>query len=168
MRGLDYYNKTVFEWVTTELETLKGTVCAGGRYDGLVEQLGGKATPALGFAFGLERVLLMVQQLAQKPIINEDTLYFITENEAALMQAFQLAHNVRNAVPNLRVLLHCGGGSLKNQFKKADKSGAQIALILGEQELNEKTITIKMLRENVPQERISQDDLVQYLQKLSG
>jgi histidyl-tRNA synthetase len=165
VRGLDYYSKTVFEWVTTELGA-QGTVCAGGRYDGLVEQLGGQATPALGFAFGLERIVLMLQQLAQKPIMNERSLYFITDGEAALIHAFQLANQIRNAIPALRIILHCGGGSLKNQFKKADKSGAQIALILGEQELNDKAITIKMLRENVPQTIISQDNLIEHLQKL--
>lgn len=165
VRGLDYYSKTVFEWVTTELGA-QGTVCAGGRYDGLVEQLGGKATPALGFAFGLERVMLMVQQLGLAPAPNEPTLYFITDGEAALTQAFKLVNIARDALPHLRVLLHCGGGSLKNQFKKADKSGAEVALILGEQELNAKAITLKMLRENIPQRLISQNELAEELQKL--
>ncbi len=165
VRGLDYYSRTVFEWVTTELGA-QGTVCAGGRYDGLVEQLGGKTTPALGFAFGLERIILMVQQLAQTPTINEPMIYFITDGESALTSAFQLANKMRDAMPTLHLILHCGGGSLKNQFKKADKSGAQIALILGEQELREQAITIKMLRENVPQMFILQDDLIQQLQKL--
>lgn len=165
VRGLDYYNKTVFEWVTTELGA-QGTVCAGGRYDGLVEQLGGKATPALGFAFGLERVTLMMQQLASQAIRHEPAIYFITDGEAAFMQALQLANTAREAVPNLCVILHCGGGSLKNQFKKADKSGAQIALIIGEQEALDQTIAIKMLREDKPQRQIAQSDLTRELQLL--
>lgn len=165
VRGLDYYSKTVFEWVTTELGA-QGTVCAGGRYDELIEQLGGKPTPALGFAMGMERVLLMVQQLAQKPVINEPDAYFITDGEASLEQALTLADKVRDAVPGSQVVLHCGGGSLKNQFKKANKSGAKIALILGEQELKEKAITIKRLKENVPQITISQENLFSYLQEL--
>lgn len=165
VRGLDYYSKTVFEWVTTELGA-QGTVCAGGRYDGLIEQLGGKPTPALGFAFGLERVILLLQQLGHKATIHTPTIYFMTDNDAALTHSFQIANQVRDAMPHLHLMLHCGGGSLKNQFKKADKSGALIALILGEQELNEKTITIKMLRENVPQISVPQEDLVKQLQKL--
>ena len=165
VRGLDYYSKTVFEWVTTELGA-QGTVCAGGRYDDLIEQLGGKPTSALGFAIGMERVLLMVQQLTQKPVVNDLDIYFMTDSEAALAHAFQLADKARDALPELRLILHCGGGSLKNQFKKADKIGAKIAFILGEHELKEKTITIKMLRENVPQTQISQDSLIEYLQTL--
>lgn len=165
VRGLDYYSKTVFEWVTTELGA-QGTVCAGGRYDGLIEQLGGKASPALGFAFGLERIVLMLQQLAQTPLKQSPTLYFITDGEAALTKAFLLANEARDAIPHLRVILHCGGGSLKNQFKKADKSDAEVALILGEQELQEKTIAIKMLRENIPQKTVPQINLTQELQLL--
>ncbi|MCD6039086.1 MAG: hisS [Gammaproteobacteria bacterium] len=162
VRGLDYYSRTVFEWVTTELGA-QGTVCAGGRYDGLVEQLGGKRTPALGFAMGLERILLMVQQVAKKSMINKPDVYFITEGEDALKLAFKLADTVRNGMPKLRVILHCGGGSLKNQFKKADKSGAEVVLILGEQELKEKKISLKLLRKSMPQVSILQDDLIKYL-----
>lgn len=165
VRGLDYYSKTVFEWVTTELGA-QGTVCAGGRYDELIEQLGGKPTPALGFAIGMERILLMVRQLAQKPMINAPDAYFITEGEASLQQAITLANKVRDAVPGAQVVLHCGGGSLKNQFKKADKSGAKVALILGEQELKEKAITIKRLKEKMAQVTLSQDELIRYVQQL--
>ena len=161
VRGLDYYCKTVFEWVTTELGA-QGTVCAGGRYDGLVEQLGGKPTPALGFAMGLERILLMIQQ---ESLLNKPDIYFMTESDLALEQAFQLTSLLRDRLPDVSLVLHCGGGSLKNQFKKADKSGAQIALVLGEQELKEKSITIKTLRENKPQQTISQETLGDYLQK---
>ncbi|MCE3238108.1 MAG: hisS [Gammaproteobacteria bacterium] len=161
VRGLDYYCKTVFEWVTTELGA-QGTVCAGGRYDGLVEQLGGKPTPALGFAMGLERILLMISQ----EIVSDNLdVYFMTDGEAALEQAFKLSSLLRDTLPDLRLVLHCGGGSLKNQFKKADKSGARIALILGEQELENKSITIKMLREPTPQVVVLQDELAERLQK---
>jgi histidyl-tRNA synthetase len=165
VRGLDYYGKTVFEWVTQELGA-QGTVCAGGRYDGLVEQLGGKHTPALGFAIGLERVLLMMQQLEQKASSNHAPhVYFITDGEVALEQAFKLSSQLRTALPNLRLVLHCGGGSLKNQFKKADKSGAQIALILGEDELQKNSVAIKMLREDQPQTVVLQDELAERLHK---
>lgn len=165
VRGLDYYSKTVFEWVTTELGA-QGTVCAGGRYDGLIEQLGGKATPALGLAFGMERVILLLQQLGHTQTAHTPTLYFMTDGDVALTHAFHLTSLLRNALPDVAVMLHCGGGSLKNQFKKADKSGAKIALILGEQELNEKTVTVKMLRENVPQRSVVESDLVEELKNL--
>lgn len=165
VRGLDYYSKTVFEWVTTELGA-QGTVCAGGRYDGLVEQLGGKATPALGLAFGMERTILLLQQAGYTPTIHTPHVYFMADGDAALTQAFQMANTLRDAIPNLHLLLHCGGGSLKNQFKKADKSGASIALILGEQELNEKTVTVKMLREHANQVSIPQHQIVEELQKM--
>jgi histidyl-tRNA synthetase len=165
VRGLDYYCKTVFEWVTTELGT-QGTVCAGGRYDNLVEQLGGKSTPALGFALGLERIALMLQQIQQKPLLYEPHIYFITDSDTAFESAFKLSDKLRNQFPDLRIIVHCGGGSLKNQFKKADKSGAQAAFILGEEELQKKSISIKLLRENAPQALILQDELVGYIQNM--
>jgi histidyl-tRNA synthetase len=161
VRGLDYYCKTVFEWVTTELGA-QGTVCAGGRYDGLVEQLGGKPTPALGFAMGIERILLMI---SQESLSDNLDVYFITDGDAAFEQAFKLSNMLRDTLPNLHLVLHCGGGSLKNQFKKADKSGARIALILGEQEMENKSIIIKMLRESTPQVLVLQDELAERLQK---
>jgi histidyl-tRNA synthetase len=162
VRGLDYYTKTVFEWITTDLGT-QGAVCSGGRYDGLVEELGGKPTPAIGFAMGIERIILLVQQLQQIQDKSIPHIYFMTDGEAAFQTALKLAQELRETLPEKRILLHCGGGSLKNQFKKADKSGAQIALILGEQELQNQTISVKFLRENVPQATIPLTDIAAYL-----
>ena len=166
VRGLDYYTKTVFEWITTDLGS-QNAVCAGGRFDGLVTHLGGSATPALGFAIGMERIILLIQQ-TQQPLEITPHVYFITDNETASKMAFKLSKELREKLPELRLIVHCGGGSLKNQFKKEDKSGAQIALILGEQELSKNEIAIKFLRENAPQEAIALDKLVSYLQKLTS
>jgi len=159
VRGLDYYCKTVFEWVTNELGA-QGTVCAGGRYDPLIEQLGGKPTPALGFAMGMERMTLLLQQTHPHLATDAIDIYFMTDGEAAFARGIVLANQLRDI--GLRVLQHCGGGSLKNQFKKADKSNAKFALILGEQELQTHSIAIKSLRENIPQTMLNQDELVGY------
>lgn len=161
VRGLDYYTKTVFEWVTNELGA-QGTVCAGGRYDGLIEQLGGKPTPALGFALGVERMVLLMQKIESLSEKGPD-IYFMTEGEKSLQKGLQLADHIRDALPTWQILFHCGGGNLKNQFKKADKSGARFALILGEQELATQSISLKSLRENIPQVILSQDMLLAYL-----
>src|SRR3990167_1477139 len=168
VRGLDYYTNTVFEWVTQELGA-QGTVCAGGRYDGLVEQLGGKPTPALGFAIGLERLILMIRQLNNT--VKEPTLhiYFVTDGDTAFKSALKISDYLRKKVSGLKLLLHCGGGSLKNQFKKADKSGAQFALILGEHELKTHTIALKPLREEIPQQSLHQEELAEYFKlKIAG
>lgn len=155
VRGLDYYNKTVFEWVTTELGS-QGTVCAGGRYDGLVEQLGGKTTPAVGFAIGLERLVLMLQTLQLVPeLAPAADIYLMAAGEQAELAAVSVAESLRDALPGKRILQHCGGGNLKKQFKKADKSGAGVALIIGEDELSRGEITVKWLREDKPQQTIS-------------
>lgn len=164
VRGLDYYTKTVFEWVTTELGA-QGAVCSGGRYDGLVEQLGGKPTPALGFGLGLDRVVLLVQQVNKNLATNSPHIYFITDNEQAFHRSLKLADKLRDSIPQLRVLLNCGGGSFKNQFKKADKSGAMLALIIGEEELKTDSITVKFLREDVSQMTIKNDGLVEFIQR---
>lgn len=161
VRGLDYYTKTVFEWVTTELGA-QGTVCGGGRYDGLIEQLGGKPTPALGYAIGLERTILLLQQTMKNNTYHPH-IYFIVDGENATKTAMTLSNNIRDAIENVRVIMHCGGGNIKNQFKKADKSGAAIALILGEQELNNGTIGIKFLREDKAQISLDQDQLIEFL-----
>lgn len=166
VRGLDYYTKTVFEWVTTDLGA-QGTVCAGGRYDGLVAQLGGKPTPALGFAFGIERAILLMQQNADFPQINPHA-YILTENETAFVTGLKLAAYLRSKVPHLRILLHSGGGTLKNQFKRADKSGALYALIIGENELKSHAISLKHLREEIPQQTIYQDELAEFLKLKIG
>lgn len=153
VRGLDYYNKTVFEWTTSHLGA-QATVCAGGRYDGLVEQLGGKSTPAAGFAIGLERLCLLLQSLQVAPEhLNNIDVYFVVAGDASVsMQAFTLAEQLRNHYPHAKIHLHCGGGSLKSQMKKADKSGAKVAVILGSNELELKNVTLKDLRQSQTQQ----------------
>ncbi len=166
VRGLDYYNRTVFEWVTSSLGA-QGTICAGGRYDGLVEQLGGKATPGFGFALGIERLVLMLTSLEQvKEVRPQVDAYFIMLGEGIEQKACQLAEEWRDAVPEIRLQNHCGGGNMKKQMKRADKSGAQIAIILGENELQEETVTIKYLRGQNEQESLSFDQVPNLLEKL--
>ncbi len=154
VRGLDYYTKTVFEWVTNELGA-QGTVCAGGRYDGLVAQLGGKPTPALGFAIGMERLILMLQQVHKAPTRAHAHIYLMTDSDATFQKGLEIANALRDEFPRLCILQHTGGGNLKNQFKKADKSGARFAIIIGEQELANQTAAIKFLRETTPQQTVS-------------
>jgi len=158
VRGLDYYCKTVFEWVTDELGA-QGTICAGGRYDGLVEQLGGKATPAIGFALGVERILslLEAQQEQETDLID---VYFLLLGDACEVKGLQLAENVREHYPEMSMVTHCGGGSFKSQMKKADKSGARIALILAEDELSNEQVTLKYLREKKDQVTVKFEDIV--------
>lgn len=163
VRGLDYYTKTVFEWVTDKLGA-QGTICAGGRYDGLVEQLGGKPTPALGFALGMERTILLLRQTDHNHTETVLHGYIISDGEASFISALKMANYLRNKVHGLRLLLHCGGGSLKNQFKKANKSGAQYAIIIGEHELKTHSVSLKNLREEIPQQTLYQDELAEYLQ----
>ncbi|TVQ89144.1 MAG: histidine--tRNA ligase [Chromatiaceae bacterium] len=141
VRGLDYYNRTVFEWISTDLGA-QGTVCAGGRYDGLVAQLGGPPTPAVGFAMGLERLLELLP--SRQPAAPD--AYLVAFGADAEAAALHLAEQVRAALPELRLVCHCGGGSAKAQFKRADRSGARIALVLGEAELASASIGIKPLR----------------------
>jgi len=158
VRGLDYYNKTVFEWVTTELGA-QGTVCAGGRYDGLVEQIGGKSVPASGFAMGLERLMSL---LIDKELVNHDQnsdVFMVLVGDSALRPGMAMAEQIRDENANLKVIMNCGGGSFKSQFKKADKSGAKIALVLAEDEVNNQTIAIKYLREKKEQETIAWSEL---------
>jgi histidyl-tRNA synthetase len=158
VRGLDYYNRTVFEWITDALGA-QGTVCAGGRYDGLIEQLGGRATPAVGFALGLERLL----ELAEfNPPASTD-VYLIAVGERAQDAAMLVAERVRDAVPGLRLLCHCGGGSFKSQFKRADRSGAQVALVLGDDELSAQRIGIKPLRGQGEQVSVDLDTIAERL-----
>ncbi|MBU1439040.1 MAG: histidine--tRNA ligase [Gammaproteobacteria bacterium] len=163
VRGLDYYNRTVFEWVTTNLGS-QGTVCAGGRYDGLVEQLGGKATPAVGFAMGMERLVLLLQSLDLVPAVsNNADLYLMPLGEAAELAAVSVAEQLRNALPGKRIVLHCGGGNLKKQLKRADKSGAELGLLLGETELAAGQVTLKWLRADKPQLTVEIADLAAVL-----
>jgi histidyl-tRNA synthetase len=166
VRGLDYYTKTVFEWVTTALGA-QGTICAGGRYDGLVEQLGGKSTPALGFGIGMERLVLMLQQIQQPAAENAD-IYILTDSDVTFAKGINVASRLRDEFPRLCIMQHCGGGTLKNQFKKADKSGARYAIVIGEQEYASETVAIKFLRENKPQETVSWNDIVEFFSSRMG
>lgn len=144
VRGLDYYNKTVFEWVTSRLGA-QGTVCGGGRYDGLVEQLGGKSIPAVGFAMGMERLVLLLQETTEMAPVTAD-VYAVAVGETAQVAALVAVEQLRDERPDLTIVLHVGGGSFKSQMKKADKSGAAVALIWGESEAQEGTVTVKPLR----------------------
>ena len=163
VRGLDYYSKTVFEWVTTSLGA-QGTVCAGGRYDGLVEQLGGKPCPGVGFAMGVERLVLLLDELGVVPdsIGQNVDLYIVSVGNIEL-EALVLADDLRSQCANIRIESHCGGGSFKSQIKKADKSGAAAALILGEDEVASATAGVKFLREEKPQQTVAQTDLANLL-----
>ena len=166
VRGLDYYNRTVFEWVTDSLGA-QGTICAGGRYDGLVEQLGGKATPGFGFALGIERLVLMLSSLEQVNNIRPQVdAYVIILGEGAMLKANELTEQWRDQVPNSRIQSHCGGGNMKKQMKRADKSGAKIALILGEDELAEQKITVKYLRGQQEQQNLTFDQVASLLTSL--
>ena len=164
VRGLDYYSKTVFEWVTDQLGA-QGTVCAGGRYDGLVEQLGGKPTPAIGFAMGIERLCLLLQETGKIPaeISADPDVYVVVAGERAQLAAMALAEQLRSDLPALKLQLHCGGGSFKSQFKKADKSGAAISLIIGDNEAEQGVVNVKWLREQRDQQTISHDQLAALL-----
>lgn len=164
VRGLDYYCKTVFEWTTTELGA-QGTVCAGGRYDGLVEQLGGRATPAVGFAMGIERLILMLETLNAVPdsVTNKPQIFIAAVGEGMAAHGLLLGEMLREQT-TLRTQMHCGGGSFKNQIKKADKSGADIALIIGESEAANGEVSVKFMREARDQITMAQSELVAFLQ----
>lgn len=160
VRGLDYYGKTVFEWISNQLGA-QGTVCAGGRYDGLVEHHGATPTPAVGFAIGLER-LIELASFENRPD-SSPHIYLLISGKKSVKAGLLLAEQLRTQLPDIRVLSHCGGGSFKSQFKKADKSGAQLALILGEDELENKQLTIKYLRSNEPQTIVKWAELANFL-----
>lgn len=158
VRGLDYYNRTVFEWVTTSLGA-QGTVCAGGRYDGLVEQLGGRATPGVGFAMGMERLVLLVQ--AVNPDFEPSRIvdvYVIASGQGVQSAAMQLAEQVRDAAPALKLMTNFGGGNFKKQFARADKWGARVALVLGEDEVKAGQVVVKDLRSG-EQQTLAQNDV---------
>lgn len=167
VRGLDYYNRTVFEWVTSSLGA-QGTVCAGGRYDGLVEQLGGRATPGVGFAMGLERLVLLVQ--AVNPDFKAPAtidVYVISSGAGAQSAAMQLAENVRDAAPQLKLMTNYGGGNFKKQITRADKWGARVALILGENEVAAQQVVVKDLRSG-EQETLAQSEVAVRLATMLG
>tara|TARA_B110000444_G_C18808222_1_gene581126 strand:+ start:113 stop:1378 length:1266 start_codon:yes stop_codon:yes gene_type:complete len=169
VRGLDYYNKTVFEWITDSLGA-QGTICGGGRYDGLVDQLGGKPTSAVGFAMGLERLVLLVKECQPQALIKDvPDVYFVASGDRAEIASHNIAESLRNQIPTLKMIVHCGGGSFKSQMKKANKSGASYALILGNQEVENGTVGFKPLRiedkSGIPQEGQQQTVAVAELSK---
>lgn len=165
VRGLDYYGQTVFEWVTDQLGA-QGTICAGGRYNSLVEHFGGKPVPAIGFALGMERLMALIEanslNIEQQPL----HAYLILSTENGVVAAgMKLAEQLRNQLPQLRLMTHCGGGSFKNQFKRADKSGALFGLILGSKEIESQTVSFKSLRDRSEQETIAWDNIGEILAK---
>lgn len=164
VRGLDYYNRTVFEWITESLGA-QGTVCGGGRYDGLVEQLGGRATPGIGFAMGLERLVLMLETLELDEVRRSVDVYMVTAGEGTMMAGMKLAEQLREEVAGIRVMSHFGGGNFKKQFKRADKVGAVVALVLGENEVAENTVVLKDLVGG-EQTTYSQSEIAQHIRGL--
>ncbi len=166
VRGLDYYSKTVFEWVTDQLGA-QGTVCAGGRFDALIEHLGSKPSPAAGFALGIERMVALLETLTDSPDVAPHA-YLLVAGEVAGQQGLALAERLRDQIRDLRLLVNCGGGSFKSQMKRADKSGARWVLILGENEIQQQTVVIKDLREDQPQQTVPWQDIEGILRSLVG
>lgn len=156
VRGLDYYNLTVFEWVTDKLGA-QGTVCGGGRYDGLFEQLGGKATPACGWAMGMERLLALLEETGWRSEIEVPDVYLVTQGDSAVRFAFRVAESLRDR--GFSVTQHCGGGSFKSQFRRADASGAAVAVIVGDDEAKAGEAVVKALREQREQSRLGLDSV---------
>ena len=170
VRGIDYYNRTVFEWITEDLGS-QGTICAGGRYDGLVKQLGGRETPAFGFGIGLDRLQLLVEEQGLDQSNNNPHAYLVMAGKEAELAGISLAESLRDTNPNLRLLTNGGGGSFKTQLKRANNSNASYAFILGDNEISESSITIKPLRENLnilEQQSIPQNELADFISKLLG
>jgi histidyl-tRNA synthetase len=164
VRGLDYYSRTVFEWVTDALGS-QGAVCSGGRYDGLVEKLGGRATPAVGWAMGIERFVALYEVCGGvAPATNAD-VYIASLGGGTLERAFALAEELRDSISGIQVEMNLGGGSFKSQLKRADKSGAEFALILGEQELADGCVGIKPMLSTDEQSSVALDDLAETLAK---
>jgi len=161
VRGLDYYGKTVFEWVTDALGA-QGTVCAGGRYDGLVEQLGGRSTPAIGFAMGMERLILLLEnsQLIPESVHNRPDVYVLAMGEELRQEAFAVAETLRDQCSDLSVVSHCGGGGFKSQMKKADRLGARLAIIIGDDEKAAGEVSLKDMT-NAEQVRVARQDLAE-------
>ncbi len=165
VRGLDYYSRTVFEWVTDKLGA-QGTVCAGGRYDSLVSQLGGRETPAVGFAMGIERLVAILEEEGLAAGLGTIDCFMVLMGDKAVAEGFKIAEQLRENLPNLKIMVNCGGGSFKSQFKKADKSGADYALILGDGELERGVISLKPLRGQGEQQELSLEDLSDIISKL--
>ena len=167
VRGLDYYNRTVFEWITDRLGA-QGTICAGGRYDDLVAQVGGKPVPGVGFAMGLERILELMEPGREEQDTDTPRFYQVMAGADAVESGFKLAERLRDEIPALKLMLHCGGGSFKSQLRKADKSGAEYALILGDEEVAKNTVQIKPLRKDSGQYEVSRDKLADEITRLAG
>lgn len=162
VRGLDYYGRTVFEWVSDRLGA-QGTVLAGGRYDGLVEIIGGRPTPAIGFAAGIERLVALVRETGRAPERGAPDAYLVVGGERIEAEAVRLAERLRDVMPGLQLRLHVGGGSLKSQFRRADRSGARFALVLGEEEAAAGRVTVKDLRGDRPQDSVPLERLADVL-----
>lgn len=164
VRGLDYYSKTVFEWTTNKLGA-QGTICAGGRFDGLVEQLGGKETSAMGFALGLERLIELVEVPENIRLNNAPDAYLILMGDKAVSTGMQLAEKWRDELPGLKLIVNCGAGSIKSQMKKADKSNAKFALIIGDDEIEKNILSVKFLRQQAEQEVLELNNVTNYLKQ---
>ena len=164
VRGLDYYSKTVFEWVTDELGA-QGTICAGGRYDSLIAQLGGKDNYATGFAMGMERILALMETLSDLPAANVVDAYMIRVGDKAEAVGMQFAEAIRDEMPALKLQINCGGGSFKSQFKKADKSGAGFAIIIGDDEAERGEVAVKSLRVEREQETLPLSEAIALLRR---
>jgi len=167
VRGLDYYSRTVFEWVTDALGS-QGAVCSGGRYDGLVEKLGGRSTPAIGWAMGIERLVALYEACGGEAPATDADVYFVAVGDGALEQAFEIAEDLRDKIAGIRIDVNLGGGSFKSQLKRADKSNAEYALILGEQEIAEKRVGLKPLRSTGDQSSIAFETLAETLAEIIG
>ena len=165
VRGLDYYNKTVFEWVSNDLGS-QGTICGGGRYDGLVEKMGGNSTPAIGFAIGIERIALLINDLKNRIAKNKPHIYFIVLGEKSQIESMRLSKKIIEALPSLIISNDISMGSIKSQMKKADKSNADFALILGEEELSNKQLSFKPLKGQGDQQLIKLEGIIQHLQEI--
>ena len=167
VRGLDYYSRTVFEWVTDALGS-QGAVCSGGRYDGLVEKLGGRSTPAIGWAMGIERLVALFEACGGEAPVTDADVYVVAVGKGAIEKAIAIAEDLRDKVAGIRIDVNLGGGSFKSQLKRADKSNAEYALILGEQEIAEKRIGLKPLRSTEDQSSIAFETLAETLAGILG
>ena len=165
VRGLDYYNQTVFEWVSNELGS-QGTICGGGRYDGLVEKMGGNPTPAIGFAMGLERIALLIHDKSKQLISDRPHLYFLSMGESAHFESMKISRQILEVMPNITITNDITIGTLKSQMKKANKSGADYALILGEEELTKNVLGLKPLKGQGVQQSIELEGIIQHLQEI--
>ncbi len=165
VRGLDYYNQTVFEWKTNHLGS-QDTVCAGGRYDNLIEELGGKACPAIGFSIGMERLILLIQESIDSRFLEDQSIdcFFVCFGEESILKGMMFAEQIRDRIPSLKLKVNLGSESAGSQFKKADKSGARFALVIGDAELEDEVISCKDLREKSEQETLDLESLISKLE----